>query len=106
MSEVWNKAKSWIYNEKATLLFSIIFAITLGIIFSPWSYGLIYYMVSIIIWEILFGLATGFQYPYWNPIERIAIFFSGFLGWIVGRTVVGIGPFSSRREQINFHRKR
>ena len=92
--------KKWIVNDNATLLYQLVVSATAGIIFSPWSYGLVYYIIFIIVWEILYGLCHYYSSNEWSPFERLGIIFAGFLGWIVGRYLVGLGPFTTQREEF------
>lgn len=92
--------RGFVVNPKSTLLYQIIFAVAMGITFSPWSYGLVYYIIFVMIWELLYGYFLSFDFNVWNPLERLGVVLAGFLGWIIGRNAVGFGPFSKQREQF------
>ena len=76
-------------NPKYTQLMQIIVAFALGVIFSPFSYGLIYLLIYLLIYEIIYLIFTQACYPYWGIVFRLAVVSASIYGWIIGRTIVG-----------------
>ena len=88
-------------NNKATEMYQVILAFTIGILFSPWNNGLILFIIFIIAYEILYFYATGFQTPYWRLEGRLAIFMASILGFIIGRTLVGFDdPIADKKPKL------
>lgn len=80
---------SYFRNCNYTELMQLIVSFSLGIIFSPFSYGFIYVILYLIIYEIFYAIFTRLQYPYWRLTFRIANVAASIYGWIIGRTLAG-----------------
>lgn len=72
------------YNETAQLFM----AFSLGVVLSPFSTGIKWFLLFIILYEVLYGYMVKFQMPYWRPLGRLGIFCASILGWILGRYAV------------------
>ena len=90
----WRSSGAWIadtmfrnsrYNEFSLLIISF----CSGVLFSPWSWGFLYYIVFLVLYEIITAYMTWCQPPYWCPSTRIGIVASSLLGFIVGRIIIG-----------------
>lgn len=92
--------ESLIANDKYNINSQLIIAFCSGLIFSPWSYGWVFYIVFLLIWELLYALATRCKPSKWNPWERILLIVVSLLGWTIGRILVGYDPFSNKRKRI------
>lgn len=77
--------KNYNYNEAVQL----IVAFTFGVIFSPFSIGMLWFLIFIIAYEIFYGWVVGFKMPFWRPFARLGIVCASILGWITGRLSVG-----------------
>ena len=79
-------------NVLTSIFASFIFAM----IFAPWTYGVFWLVIYILVWEIgIYFLSL--RYPgCWNIFARAAIIFSSILGFIVGRTVTNDGDVLKR----------
>lgn len=66
---------------------------SLGILFSYWSYGFIYYLLWIFGYEILYIFYLMYCDNYVFPLCRSVIFFSSIFGWITGRKINKISIF-------------
>lgn len=76
----------------------IISAFGFGIILSPWSMGIFFLIGWTIVYEIFIGFFLKFKSPYWYLPARIAVVLYSFMGWILGRIVVGFRhPFAETR---------
>ena len=73
-------------NEKATPMYNVIFALVWGIILSPWSRGVFWLIVSIVVYEILLYIFTKGDPKYWSVQTRCACICAAVLGFIIGRT--------------------
>jgi len=74
-------------SEHATPMYQVIFAVTVGILLSPWSSGLFFLIVFTLIYEIVFYLFTFGKPEYWQLETRLAVIYGYFFGWIVGRSL-------------------
>ncbi len=76
----------------------IVFSFALGLFFAPWSTGLFLIVLFLIIFELLVGMIIQEITIEYLAI-RLAIVASYFLGWLLGRIVIGdcrpIRPFFS-----------
>lgn len=66
-------------------MMQLITTFSLGVLFSPWSYGIFYLLLFIIMYEVVFFYYTGPYNPYWNPEVRGGVILAAILGFIVGR---------------------
>lgn len=88
--------QSFFVNPKYTQLMQIIVAFAIGILFAPYSYGFLFLVIYLIIYELVYLYFTRGCYPYWSPLFRAAVNASSIYGWIIGRTIVGWrNPFQS-----------
>lgn len=58
----------------------VLLSFSIGFAFSPLSYGIVYYLIFIIAYEIAWG-----AYHEKYPMLRVVYVLSGFVGWLVGR---------------------
>ena len=80
---------SWACNEKYTPLTQLVVAFVFGILLSPWSSGIFFLVVFIIIYEWLLYVFTHGNPQYWSSFTRCAVICGSVLGYIVGRTLSG-----------------
>ena len=59
-----------------------------GILFSPWSFGIIYYLLFLIIWELLFYGWCNYKNVFWNWQIRLSIVLAALFGFLLGRTMI------------------
>ena len=88
----WGKVKNttmypdsltnWLYGNELT---QILFAFTTALVFSAWSYGIIFFFIFLVVWEILYYISVKGTKPFWFLEVRIAIVAASVLGWLVGR---------------------
>lgn len=87
-------------NPKYTQLVQIIVSFAFGIIFAPYSYGFIYLVIYLFLYEVIYFIFTRGEYPYWTPLFRFATVAASLLGWIIGRVIVGWkNPFRANPNQ-------
>ncbi len=65
----------------------IIISFMIGLFFGPLSSGLIYLLITIIIWEGLIIWVTKRLKPQYKFNIRIALNAAGILGWVLGRWI-------------------
>ncbi len=83
------------HNKHYTELAQLIVSFCLGVLFSPWTFGPLFYIVFILVYEIICGYVYQFKSPFWNFSTRIGIIFSSLFGFLVGRILIGYDdPFS------------
>ena len=75
------------FNNNNDEISQYIIAFGIGMIFSPFSYGFIFYILGIIIFESILFYYT--RNGLWNPRVRLTIILFGFLGWLTGRILSG-----------------
>lgn len=61
----------------------VVLSFFIGILLGPWSYGLLFLLISIIIGEIVWMYFHGWDYLY--RIERPLAILAAMLGWAIGR---------------------
>jgi len=76
----------WLYGNE---LLQILSAFALGIAFAPWSWGIVYFFIGIVIWEILYYVSVKGSKPFWFLEVRLAIVAASVLGWLIGRELTG-----------------
>lgn len=79
----------WFCNEKYTPMAQVIVSLVWGILLSPWSSGLFFLIVFIIIYEIMYYLFTRGDPKYYDVFVRTAVICAAVLGYILGRTLSG-----------------
>ena len=77
-----DSVSEWLYGNE---LLQIVFAFTLALTLSPWSYGIVLFFIFLVVWEILYYVSVNGTKPYWFFEVRLAIVAASFLGWLVGR---------------------
>lgn len=98
---------TWFQNEKYTPMAQVIVAFVFGILLSPFSSGLFFLTVFIVVYEILYYLFInpltvvpygGYDDPLgqnnynprcYNIFVRVSVMIASILGFIVGRTLSG-----------------
>ena len=79
---------NWFRKPNNNEFVQLVTAFTLGVILSPWSAGLKWFLAFIVIYELVLGYVVRFQMPYWRPLARAGIICASIFGWILGRTAV------------------
>jgi hypothetical protein len=89
-------------NEANNDLAQLISSFCLGVLFSPWSWGLVYYIAFLLIYEILSAYYTWCQLPYWRLSTRLGVIAASLLGFILGRILVGYNnPLRQETSKLN-----
>jgi hypothetical protein len=100
-----SKWQTWIADPDSNFKVQCILGFCSGLIFSPWSYGFIFFLLFLIVWEVLYAYATKMHPSQWGIVERIIVIEIAILGWVIGRLLVGYTkPFSRRRKRIHFQK--
>jgi hypothetical protein len=76
-------------NPNYTELLQLISAFALGIILSPWSWGFLFFILYVVLYEIAIAIVNHMQYPYWRLEFRCAIVCASVFGFIIGRSLIG-----------------
>jgi hypothetical protein len=104
---VEDKSYSWkkfIANPNYNINAQLIIAFLTGLIFSPWSYGWLFFIIFLLVWEILYAISTECHPNQWILKERILIIVVSILGWMIGRIIVGYtNPFTNKRKKLYFY---
>lgn len=76
-------------------IFYLIFSLLGGILFSGVSWGIVYFIIFLFIWEIGYWIYTGYHDDVlWTPQIRVGVVFAALLGFIIGRTLHNIADHS------------
>jgi hypothetical protein len=86
---------------------SVIISFAYGVALSPWSSGIFWLIVTIILFEII-GYILG-RHKCWDIIWRAGVIAAAILGWVTGRVLVdhndimcpGSIPFKPERDIDN-----
>ncbi len=84
MNLIREKIKNYIEERKPNIWSSLVLSFCFGIIFAPFSLGLYYFLIWLILYEI-------FLYIYYKSFdygERIAILVISLLGFLIGRLLI------------------
>jgi 4-hydroxybenzoate polyprenyltransferase len=80
---------AWFCNDNYTAMAQVIVALTLGILLSPWSSGLFFLIIFIILYELFYYIFTKGNPRYYNVFVRTGVIFASIFGYILGRTLSG-----------------
>nr|QBK89793.1 MAG: hypothetical protein LCPAC101_00760 [Pithovirus LCPAC101] len=72
-----------------SMVFMIVFTFVISVVFSPLSYGFLYFLIFWAAWAFIYSLIVNFQYPTLRIFYVIGIFAVGLLGFIIGRVLLG-----------------
>ena len=81
--------QSWFCNINYSPMAQFIISIIWGILLSPWSSGLFFLVVFILVYEILYYVFTKGNPLYYNVFVRTSVIYGSIFGYILGRTVSG-----------------
>lgn len=70
-------------------VFSIIYSFVAGLIFSPFSQGIKYFTIYLLLNEFVFAFVTRMRAPYWTIECRSGSVAASFMGFVIGRQLVG-----------------
>lgn len=82
-------ACDWFCNRKYTPMAQVIVALTYGVLLAPWSYGLIFLVISIVAYEVAFYIFTRRSPQCYNLFVRTGVIFASIFGYLLGRTLSG-----------------
>lgn len=82
-------ATAFFCNTSNNDLAQLIASFCLGVLFSPWSWGLQWFIAFLIVYEILAIYFTRCDSLYWKANIRIGVVAASLLGFILGRILVG-----------------
>ena len=68
-------------------IYALLAAVMGGILFAGFSWGFVYFLIFLFIWEILYWIYTGYDdTKIWSPQIRVGLVLGALFGFIVGRT--------------------
>ena len=76
------------YNDDYTPLVQVITAFSLGVIFSPWTFGIIVLLFLLLIYELVIYTGTQGNPGYWNFGFRGGIILAYLAGFVIGRSLL------------------
>ena len=69
--------------------YTVLMSLIVGILFSGISWGLVYVILFLILWEILYFGYLDSNGKVWNLNSRVTIILAALLGFIYGRALLG-----------------
>ena len=66
---------------------AFLISILLGALFAGYSWGFVYAILFLLIWEIGYYIYTGYADKSWNWVERLGLVLGALFGFIIGRTL-------------------
>lgn len=78
----------FIYVGIDKVVYQVTFSFGLGLFFAPWSGGLFILILFILSFELIYGMIIQ-KFTVEQFMIRIAIISSYFIGWLLGRVVIG-----------------
>lgn len=99
-----NCVKCDIYHDP---MFYLLFSLLGGILFAGVSWGIVYFLLFLFIWEIGYWIYTGYHNDVlWSPGIRVGVVMASLLGFIIGRTFHNMADHSDDykcfKEDINY----
>jgi hypothetical protein len=88
MNIISEYARRYFCNDSYTELSQMIAGFALGLIFGPFSKGIAYFLLFILVYEIALFYYTQDVTPSWRMEARFAISVGSLLGWIIGRWLI------------------
>ncbi len=85
MSEVVNNLKE--FSRSFTPLSEVLISFSMGVLLSPISFGLFWFLLFLIIYEVIYYCLV--HKAFWDSNTRACVVIYSILGWIVGRSVRG-----------------
>ncbi len=70
-----------------SVLFSIVLSFAVGLLFAPWSFGFLYLLIFIIVYEIIYAWYNK-DFSTENFMTRLGIVVASIFGFIVGRALM------------------
>ena len=58
-----------------------------GILFAGFSWGFVFFIIFILVWEFGYWIYTGYKNKPWDCAARVGIVLAALLGFIMGRTL-------------------
>ncbi len=80
--------KDYFCSETCTEFNEIVISFAYGLIFGSFSYGLIWLIVFIIVYEVYVFYVTKDVPERWRFLARVGINAAALLGWILGRWLI------------------
>ena len=74
-------------DNKCSPIYQVIVSFFWGLLFAPWTYGLLFLIYFIVYQELLVYLFTRTKTNYYNIFIRTGVIYSYILGFIIGRTL-------------------
>ena len=71
----------WINNDPMAYVLASFLA---GLLFSGTSWGIIYVLLFLVLWEILYFCYSDANNMLWNPDERLLLVLAALLGYLTG----------------------
>ena len=84
---IWKTVKVFIAAYPSDILFQVVIAFAIGLIFAPWSWGLLYLLIFFILFEISYAFIHR-DFSSDHVLVRITVVAASFFGWLVGRLSV------------------
>lgn len=82
-------------------IFVLLSALLGGILFAGFSWGFVYYIIFLFIWEIGYWIYTGYDdSTIWSPKLRLGVVLVALFGFIIGRTIHGCDDFGKDCENF------
>lgn len=88
MNIISEYARRYFCNDSYTEFNQMIVGFALGLLFGPFSKGIAYFLLFLLIYEIVLFYYTQDMTPKWRMEARIAIGVGSLLGWMIGRWLI------------------
>ena len=89
-----------IYEDPAYWLGSAIFS---GILFSTWSWGIVYLILFLLIYEIFYCIYCQYNSKKFDIGMRIGLFCGAFMGFLIGRSITGMDDHEKSMDDFCNH---
>lgn len=90
-----NLLYSFFKNMRFTMMMQCLSAIVFSLVLVSFSWGPIFFIMYVILWEILMIAFNSLcESPYWTIESRLYIVYSSIFGYLIGRTLLLEDPFA------------
>lgn len=94
-------------NTRNTEFAQLLSAFLISVILSPWSWGPLYFILFLLVYEtVCLWFTRGYE-PFWRLEFRVGLIVASLFGWVVGRTLFNYSdPFHHTKHKTQPKRYR
>lgn len=106
MASLQDYARDLMLNTDMSVFIQVLMAFATGILFAPWSYGLLYFLGFLIAYEVIAIYLSRMNPAYWCFRTRVAVLIASIVGFLTGRLIVGYENLLEDRKKLKGKKQR